>query len=136
MTEKINWDDSYLLGILEIDNQHKKLLMIANELYDIATGSPDAYKLKMSAVLKKLTDYTVYHFSSEEEYMRKCGYAAADAHKAAHDNFVREVSYQIQQLSSDNIEEGAHFYTYVASWVMNHIAKADKIWAAAVKRSS
>ena len=133
MTEKVNWDDSYLLGILEIDNQHKKLLMIANELYEIATGSPEAYKLKMSVALKKLTDYTVYHFSSEEDYMRKCGYAGTDMHKIAHDNFVKEVNRQIHQLSADNIEDGAHFYSYVAGWVLNHIAKADKIWAAAVK---
>ncbi|MCH5295040.1 MAG: hemerythrin family protein [Treponema sp.] len=135
MIEKVNWNDSYLLGISEIDNQHKKLLMIANELYEIATGSPDEYKIKMSSALKKLTDYTVYHFSSEESYMRKCGYGGADAHKAAHDNFVKEVNYQIQHLSADNIEDGISFYSYVASWVLNHIAKADKIWAAAVKEA-
>ena len=67
--------------------------------------------------------------------MRSCGYAGTDAHKTAHDNFVREVSFQIQQLSSDNIEDGIRFYAYVANWVMNHIARADKIWAAAVKSS-
>lgn len=33
MLEKIEWSDSYLLGIPEIDNQHKKLLKIANDLY-------------------------------------------------------------------------------------------------------
>lgn len=135
MTEKVNWDNSYLLGILEIDNQHKKLLMIANELYDIATGSPGAYKLKMSSALKKLTDYTVYHFSSEEDYMRKCGYAGADMHKTAHDSFINEVNHQLHQLSADNIEDGARFYSYVARWVMDHIARADKIWAAAVKKA-
>ena len=32
MVEKIEWSDSYLLGIPEIDNQHKKLIQIANEL--------------------------------------------------------------------------------------------------------
>lgn len=133
MVEKVNWDDSYLLGIADIDDQHKKLLMIANELYEITTGSPESYKLKMAAVLKKLTDYTVYHFSSEEEYMRSHGYMGADAHKMAHDNFVKEVSYHIQRLSSESIDEGGRFYSYVAGWVLNHIAKADKIWAAAVR---
>ena len=42
MTEKVDWNDSYLLGIAEIDNQHKKLLAIANELYEITTGSPES----------------------------------------------------------------------------------------------
>ena len=31
---KFEWNDSYLLFITEIDNQHKKLLSIANELYE------------------------------------------------------------------------------------------------------
>lgn len=133
MTEKVNWDDSYLLGITEIDDQHKKLLTVANELYEITTGPQDAYKLKMSAALKKLADYTVYHFSSEEEYMRKCGYGGTATHKMAHDNFINEVKHQMAQLSADNIEGGERFYAYVARWVLNHIAKADKVWAAAVK---
>lgn len=135
MIEKVNWDDSYLLGITDIDEQHKKLLEIANELYAIATGSPETYKLNMSVALKKLTDYTVYHFSNEEDYMKNHGYSGVDAHKVAHDNFVKEVNFQIQHLSSDDVEEGARFYSYVARWVMNHIAKADKIWAAAVKNA-
>lgn len=135
MTEKVNWDDSYLLGIADIDEQHKQLLAIANELYAIATGSPETYKRNMSDALKKLTDYTVYHFSNEEEYMKKHGYIGVDAHKTAHDTFVNEVNFQIQHLSSDNVGDGARFYSYVARWVMNHIAKADKIWAAAVKGS-
>ena len=62
MADKIEWNDEYLLGILEIDNQHKKLVAIANELFDITTGNSEVYKLEMSKVLKKLTDYTVYHF--------------------------------------------------------------------------
>jgi len=35
---KIEWNDSYLLGVPEIDQQHKQLIAIANELYDVATG--------------------------------------------------------------------------------------------------
>ena len=47
MAGKIEWNDEYLLGILEIDNQHKKLVSIANELYDTTTGSQENYKLEM-----------------------------------------------------------------------------------------
>ena len=58
MSGKIEWSDEYLLGILEIDNQHKKLVAIANELYDITTGNSEIYKLEMSKVLKKLTPHS------------------------------------------------------------------------------
>lgn len=132
MADKIEWDDSYLLGITEIDNQHKKLVEIANELYETASGSPEAYKLNMSRVLKKLTDYTVYHFTNEEEFQRKYGYAGVDIHKNAHDNFIKEVNFQIKQLS-DNREDGMRFYSYMVNWILNHIAKADRVWANFVK---
>ena len=62
MAERVVWDDKYLLGIPEIDSQHKKLIEIANELYDIASVSTDKYKQEMGTVLKKIVDYTVYHF--------------------------------------------------------------------------
>lgn len=133
MVEKIEWSDSYLLGIPEIDNQHKKLIQIANELYAAATGTDEAYGLNMAKVLKKLTDYTVYHFSNEEEFMRKYGYSGLDIHKTAHDNFINEVNHQIKQLSSDRKNDGVRFYSYMVGWILNHIAKADCVWAAFVK---
>ncbi len=68
---KIEWNDSYLLGVPEIDQQHKQLIAIANELYDVATGDESVYETKMPVILKKLTDYTVYHFSMEEPLQKK-----------------------------------------------------------------
>lgn len=133
MSEKIEWNDDYLLGIQEIDNQHKKLVGIANELYDITTGSEESYKLDMSKVLKKLTDYTVYHFSSEEEFMKRYGYAGVDLHKTAHDGFINEVTNQIKLLDDCKIESGKNFYSFVLNWVLTHIAKADKIWAQVIR---
>lgn len=70
---KIEWNDSYLLGVPEIDQQHKHLIAIANELYDVATGDESVYETKMPVILKKLTDYTVYHFSMEEPLQKKIG---------------------------------------------------------------
>ena len=60
--EKLSWNDSYLLGIPEIDLQHKKLLSLADDMYEIVNGDEDSLKVNLSKVLKSLTDYTVYHF--------------------------------------------------------------------------
>lgn len=127
--KKIEWDDSYLLGVPEIDSQHKKLISIANELYDVVTGNEAEYKKKMPEILKKLTDYTQYHFSSEEELQKKIGYTGLEAHKNAHSFFIKEVDFQIKNLSAENKNSVLSFYNYIASWVFNHIAKADKVWA-------
>ena len=127
--KKIEWDDAYLLGVPEIDQQHKKLIAIANELYDVVSGSEGDYKEKMPAILKKLTDYTQYHFTSEEELQKKIGYIGLATHKSAHDFFIKEVNFQIQKLSADSKVNVLSFYNYIAGWVFSHIAKADKLWA-------
>lgn len=129
MSERVEWKDSYVLGIPEIDNQHRHLIDVANELYEIAFVKPEKYKESMAEVLKKIVDYTVYHFSSEEEYMKSKGYAASDVHKAAHDGFIKEVEYQLKKLVSDDVLAGAKFYSFICNWILTHIAKADKIWA-------
>ena len=87
MIPKIGWQESYNLNIEEIDVQHKKLLAVANELYDLIQGDAASYKNNVSKALKKLTDYTVYHFSSEETFMRKYGYPQSDFHKMHHPVF-------------------------------------------------
>lgn len=131
--DRIEWNDSYLLGIPEIDNQHRKLLKIANNLYEILEDESNSYRLTMSKVLKELTDYTEYHFSFEETFMRKYNYAEADAHKAAHDGFIAEVNGQIRNLSAENRAAVLSFYKYIVSWILVHIAKADRSWADCVK---
>ena len=133
MAVKFEWNEIYELGIPEIDLQHKKLISISNELYDIATKGDVNLKITMSKILKNLTDYTVYHFTSEEEFMKKYGYQGAPMHKIAHDNFVAEVTQQIKNLSEGSQEDVLIFYDYIANWILAHIAKADKIWATFVK---
>lgn len=133
MAVKFEWNEIYELGIPEIDLQHKKLISISNELYDVATKGDVNLKITMSKILKNLTDYTVYHFTSEEEFMKKFGYQGAPMHKIAHDNFVAEVTQQIKNLSEGSQEDVLLFYDYIANWILAHIAKADKIWATFVK---
>lgn len=131
--EKLSWNDSYLLGITEIDLQHKKLLSLADDMYEIVNGDEDSLKVNLSKVLKSLTDYTVYHFTSEEEFMKKYGYPSADMHKSMHDNFIAEVTKQIKSLNTATKTEAERLYSFLASWVLNHIAKSDKVWAEYVK---
>lgn len=131
--EKLSWNDSYLLGITEIDLQHKKLLSLADDMYEIVNGDEDSIKVNLSKVLKSLTDYTVYHFSNEEKFMKKYGYPSADMHKSMHDNFIAEVTKQIKSLNTATKTEAERLYKFLASWVLNHIAKSDKVWAEYVK---
>ena len=59
------WKKSYEIGIDEIDNQHRKLVGIINELSD-AMMVQKGYKA-VPHILEQLTDYIQFHFTTEEE---------------------------------------------------------------------
>jgi len=69
------WRDEYVLGIDEIDEQHRRLIEIANEVNTVLNDQwrLDKYNQILN-VLDELKAYTVYHFQSEEAYMGKIGY--------------------------------------------------------------
>ena len=66
------WKERYKLGIEEIDRQHKNLFDIGARVYDLAVlkDSYDHYDEIMS-VLNELLDYTKYHFTYEEDLIKK-----------------------------------------------------------------
>lgn len=132
--QKFEWSKTYEIGIPEIDLQHKKLIAISNELYDVATKGGPTFKTDMAKVLKSLTDYTIYHFTNEEKFQEKYEYAGLPMHKVAHDQFIAEIKHQISKLESGGSQEDAFiFYEYVANWIITHIGKADPVWANFVK---
>ena len=65
--ELIKWTKEYELGIKEIDNQHKGLVIIINELFELM--SQGKAKAKMNEIFDHLTDYTKKHFKDEERIM-------------------------------------------------------------------
>ena len=65
MFEKIEWKESYNLNVPTIDSQHQQLVVIANELYDLANGDKTVYQKGIATALKKLVDYTDYHLKFE-----------------------------------------------------------------------
>ena len=132
MAEKVTWKKEYELDVPQIDGQHKKLVELAGDLYDALTGDAEKYKANLEGILKAFEDYTNYHFSTEEAMIEGAGYPSLSSHKLAHQNFIIELSNQRRKLakeSSDPIADGFRFYDYVLSWLLTHIAKADKLWA-------
>ena len=127
MAQKVEWSDSYLLGISEIDEQHKKLIAIANEFYNVVVSSADVYKAKMPAILAKLKDYTILHFHDEEEYMKSVDYEGLQAQIYAHQAFVDRLN-EVNLEAVDGDQEGylRELIDFLAGWLINHILKERK----------
>lgn len=127
--DKVEWQDAYCIGVEEIDMQHRKLLSVVNEFYDVATGHPADYLVKVGRCLKKLADYTHYHFNSEEVLMERYQFPNIGQHKGEHTSFISQLSATVPKIASGNQEAGQQLYEFLLDWVVNHIAHSDKIWA-------
>ena len=64
----ITWKDDYLLGIEEIDKQHQQLFKIATDIHELIRNELiiDKYD-RILKLLAELKEYTIFHFTSEEE---------------------------------------------------------------------
>ena len=71
------WTEDLSVNIAEIDDQHKNLFKIIG---DLSTAiQQDKNKEDLRKILESLTDYTVNHFTLEEDYFEKYDYPHKDS---------------------------------------------------------
>ena len=124
----LTWTDQLSVKVADIDNQHKKLIDLINNLHD-AMKQGKARDL-MGKVLNELIDYTVYHFGKEEMYQVQYQYPDYAAHKAEHDKFVAKALELKKQFESGKTTISMEVLSFLQDWVRNHILKTDKQYSA------
>jgi hemerythrin-like metal-binding protein len=121
----ITWENDYSVNFEGIDEQHKKLISIIQEV-DAEISSRTYHFKNLIDVVNKLEAYINEHLAYEEALMKKYGYAGFDQHILEHN----ELRYKILSISYDNIGESKEFfidmYKYLSNWLINHIMKTDK----------
>ena len=84
------WSKDYEIGHEYIDYQHRRLVEQINQLYKDKDSYPDS-PLVLEVFLDQLVEYTEFHFSAEELYMKEIKYKDYDEHKSLHDALRRKV---------------------------------------------
>ena len=120
----ITWTNSYSVRNETIDNQHKKLVGMINELYDaFINGKANEV---ISEILKRMVEYTDYHFATEEKIFEKYNYPMFDEHKEKHEGFVKKViDFQIGYEACD-VSLSYEVMDFLRKWLIEHIMGEDK----------
>lgn len=119
----IDWDDNYSVNVAEIDDQHKKLVNMLNKLYG-STINGNSHEI-LSDILHGLSEYTVYHFSTEEKYFEQFNYKFTKEHKAQHQNFVKKVLDFQDKFDNNESEITVELIKFLVDWVTEHIMDSD-----------
>ena len=102
----------------------------------LGTLAPGKGREEMTRVIQFLSDYVVFHFGIEENYMTKFAYQNSVQHKAQHDQFVRTFGRLKDRLLMEGIspELTQDAKQLVVDWLINHIKYSDKALGLFLKR--
>jgi hemerythrin len=118
------WNDSFLVGIAEIDEQHKGLVALVDQFYGtMRTTAPQAGIVRL---LKGMIDYTLTHFATEERWMREYSYPGLDAQIAQHAHFVKKVQDITDRFVSGQLVLSLEITSFLREWLSQHILGMDK----------
>jgi diguanylate cyclase (GGDEF)-like protein/hemerythrin-like metal-binding protein len=120
----IAWNDGLSVGVEVLDNDHKKLLKIINNLSNAIDENMS--KEILSGIFADLEEYTVIHFSREESYIKKCNKEGFRAHKTQHDMFVAKIpELKTNLLNSSSYMSAQEITVFLTDWLVNHIISED-----------
>ncbi len=116
------WDDSLALGIEVIDDQHRRIVDYINELH---RAHRNGLREKVDEVLQGLVDYTISHFSFEENLMAKGGYPLSEAHRQVHEAFTKRIEdYRRQHQQGKDVTR--QLMSELQIWLSAHIRTDDR----------
>ena len=120
--------DEYLTGIEMIDNEHRVLFEIAEEIHQLCHNEyiPDKFD-HITNLIQRLRDYTVMHFEHEEAYMENIQYKRMFTQRIQHDNFKRKLDTMDLEIIDDDQEQAIEdLLKFVTDWLVEHIMETDK----------
>ena len=118
------WNNSFSVNNSEIDNQHKKLVALVNELHD-AMGQGKSRDV-LGGIFNELVSYTKYHFKSEENQMLNKNYPDYTAHRLEHQKLTNQVLKLKQEFDSGKVVISIDLLNFLKDWLKNHILESDK----------
>jgi len=118
------WSDQYSIGVESVDEQHKGLFALTNELYDVCHGSSAAIE-NFKTVLEKAVNYVVLHFNNEERIMKETNDPNYEAHQEEHGLFVKTVMKEAANLEGGNDDAPEVFVSFLRDWIAKHVTGTD-----------
>ena len=133
----VKWDAKFVIGIVPIDEQHKKLVELCNALYEkvwtARKDDTDEWKVQTAVTLKECVNYVATHFSYEEKIMKAVNYTNYPAHKKRHDEFTQKLLDVSSNFNNLTVKEALDFSKFLIDWIFEHISYEDRLYVKPVQ---
>jgi len=119
----ISWDENLNVGIASIDEHHRYLFDLTNDLIGVVANRLGAREL--GRVLKALAEYTVIHFSAEEKMMEHLGYEGLVSQQEMHHHFLKRLNEFKQEVHENPLVAQHEILVFLKKWLVAHIRDED-----------
>ena len=123
---QVAWSDEYALDLPEIDEQHKFLFRLIDDVWRTVVNKAD--RDTTLGGVGELERYTVTHFAAEEAFMREQQYSLYHEHRAEHEKFVARIA-----LEKASVKAGRplslELLHFLRDWLVLHIRFTDRAYA-------
>jgi len=127
----IEWTDEFLIGIAELDHEHRSLVVDINRLHRSLRAHDDRARIEetLGAVLARMQA----HFALEESVMNEHAYPHYDEHKAEHEALLDTVTGFIVRFEKEGEDVGEALEARLDEWIVRHIVTYDRKMSLLVK---
>ena len=120
----IRWTHKYSVGVEIVDDQHKGMVAMLNELH--AAMLKGKGQSVADPLMKKLLEYTGDHFATEERLMLDSGYAGLAHHRAIHADLTSKVLEYVGRRRANDPTMYPPLLRFLRDWLTTHIQGEDK----------
>jgi hemerythrin len=127
-TPFVIWDQSWCIGVKEIDAQHQNLVALVNQLHQAMKEGKGKHVLEK--ILESLVGYTKAHFRDEERMMEQNGYPDLTEHKLQHAALTKKVLDFQDKFKAGGTGMSIDIMHFLGDWLRSHIRGTDTKYVA------
>jgi hemerythrin-like metal-binding protein len=80
-------------------------------------------------IIDKLSEYTRYHFSAEEQYMRDKGFLGIDDHIAKLKEFRHTIETLRSRYNDNDLDVTRELIIVLGVWLLHHVIRDDVMYS-------
>ncbi len=126
MDERPQFDAKYLVGVEQIDSEHRQLFEIVARVYDSLEATDDKAQSLIRDAVAELLEYTATHFTSEEGLMEQAGYPNLGAHRQQHEHLLSRARDMEMRIELDDKYVAVDLNQFLYRWLIEHIEASDR----------
>ncbi len=133
----MEWTPKMRVGLAELDDDHKELVRIINQLGSDYKDEDRRRAVRQSLVA--LRRYAEFHFAREEQVLMACAYTQLEGHQGEHRDFVQRIQELTRQFDSGPDGMAAivneELMDFLRDWLTHHIMIVDMAYRETIENN-